>query len=116
MEEGRVRLLAMLFVIVGLSGLVWFAWGSKDGQEVMEIQDTGIDSVMGKRVSVSGTVVDVIHHGKVSFLRLSPASPFPIVSFDSINTTKNVKVRVTGRVKLYKGKPEIVVEKVTMLS
>lgn len=113
-----MRALALLIVVLGLAVLGWYAWGSKEGKDGTDIQSTtsqDSEPLMGSKVSISGTVVRIEDHGKVHFLKLSPAAQYPLVSFEPFEVSPKEKVKVTGKLKLYKGSPEVIVERITRI-
>ena len=72
----------------------------------------------GKTVTVSGFVADIYQSEKVAYLNFVekyPNNPFTAVifarqfsDFPEIEKYRNKKVEVTGRVSMYKGKPQII--------
>ena len=125
MEERRVRGIAVAMVLIGFSVLGWYAFHSRDGTPIQEIREIKVQDIkvqdlkepdagllVGSRISITGSVVRVEDHGKVHFLKLSPAAKFPLVSFDPVDVQRNEKVKVTGKVKMYKGSPELIVERI----
>ena len=116
MEERRLRVLALLFVTVGFGVLGMYAWFFQDGTNIEDVKGKDMTLLEGSRVSVTGSVVDVQQRGKVRFLRLSPAPQIPIISFQELKVEGKSMVKVSGKVKMYKGSPELVVEKVTRIS
>lgn len=116
MEERRLRVLALLLVAVGFGVLGVYAWLFQDGSNIEDVKGQDLASLEGTRLSITGSVVGVQKHGKVQFLRLSPAPQVPIVSFQDLNVEEKSMVKVSGKVKMYKGSPELVVEKVTRVS
>jgi hypothetical protein len=72
----------------------------------------------GKTVTVSGFVADIYQSEKVAYLNFVekfPNNPFTAVifarqfsDFPEIDNYRNRKVEVTGRVSMYKGKPQII--------
>jgi exonuclease III len=82
---------------------------------------------MGKTVTVTGTVVRTHDSGKATFLNFSQdwKGTFSAVIFSSLacdfpeapaTLLLNKEVRITGKIKDYKGSPEIVIEKLSQLA
>lgn len=127
MEERRIKVLAALMLLIGLIILSYLVWArSSDGSRVQvsagssyidsggrQSDAKGASEEDGSRVTVTGTVAQVIDRGKVSFLKMSPAAKYQLVSFDKIEAKEKDKVKVTGKVQTYKGKKEIVIDKIT---
>ena len=78
---------------------------------------------VGKQVTVEGIVVQVTHTSKSNTTFLNFCAPFPKHCFNAVvfknaqatfsdaASSEGKKVRVSGVVKLYQGKPEIVLDK-----
>jgi DNA/RNA endonuclease YhcR with UshA esterase domain len=108
---------------LGLSGLLvlaWFAAGQLAAQQLV-IRDSAAASHVGQTVTVEGMVASVhVARSGTTFLNFGAAYPnqtFTAVIFQSAASRfPNVKqwdgrrVRVSGEVRLYRGKPEIVLD------
>ena len=78
---------------------------------------------VGKQVTVEGVVVQVTHTAESNTTFLNLCAPFPKHCFNAVifksaqatfsdaASSEGKKVRVSGVVKLYQGKPEIVLDK-----
>jgi DNA/RNA endonuclease YhcR with UshA esterase domain len=78
---------------------------------------------VGKQVTVEGVVVQVTHSAKSNTTFLNFCAPFPKhcfnavvfesaqATFSDVASSEGKKVRVSGVVQLYQGKPEIVLTK-----
>jgi len=107
----------IFLLLIQLSALVW-------GAEIKATDVEAIKKSEGEFVSIIGDVYSTYKapSGKVRFLNLGPdyRTAFTVVIFTSdlnkfISTVgepttyyKDKKVKVEGRIKLYKGKPEII--------
>jgi hypothetical protein len=79
----------------------------------------------GKTVTVKGFVADIFKNEKVAFLNFVkkyPDNPFTGVifarkfdDFPDITKFKNKNVELTGRVSMYKGKPQIIINKTSQI-
>ncbi len=79
----------------------------------------------GKTVTVKGFVADIYKSDKVAYLNFVekyPNNPFTAVifarqfeDFPDINKLRNKDVEVTGRVSIYKGKPQIILNNPSQL-
>lgn len=96
-------------------------------EEITKNDEGRIDIINTKKVSdyinknaiVEGYVADVVIRPKVNYLNFDnkfPKQSFTAVifpkdaeKFDDLNTYKNKNARVKGKVHLYKGKPQIIV-------
>lgn len=132
MEERKVKVLATVILIVGLIALSYIIWagGSEDesSQEDSRI-DNGRSSQKtdsskkvgsgsdedGSRITITGKVTQVIDRGKVSFLKLSPASRYQLVSFDKLDIEEGSEVKISGKVQTYKGKREVIINKISVM-
>lgn len=89
-------------------------------KESIEIITTDeVNDYIDKKVVVRGYVADVAIRPKVNYLNFDKKFPdhtFTVVifpsdasKFDDLNEFKNKNVEVSGKIKLYKGKPQIIV-------
>jgi len=133
MEERKIKVLAAAILILGLLALAYIIWdrGSEGGKPAnsAQIEDsesnqksdssskkTASDSREdGSKITITGKVAQVIDRGKVSFLKMSPASKYQIVSFDKLDVEEGSEVEVTGKVQTYKGKKEVIIDKISVV-
>lgn len=113
MEERTIKRLALLSLIIGLAFLAYYAWNYNSAEDDLSIQENAAQPKENRRISVTGKVVRIDQKGKVKFIRLSPASKYQLVSFDELDLKTNEEVKLTGRFQTYKGKPEIIIDKIT---
>lgn len=107
MLERTIKMVAACSFIIGIAVLGWVMLSGNSAPE----NPVG-DQQEGSRITITGSVVRVDGTNKVYFIRLSPAPRYPVVSFDPVDLSMGDKVRITGRVKRYKGKLEVVAEKI----
>ncbi|MBN1633476.1 MAG: hypothetical protein JW917_04850 [Ignavibacteria bacterium] len=92
----------------------------KNVEELNEIISTkDVSDYIGKTLTVEGYIADVVTRPKVNYLNFDnkfPKHTFTAVifpkdaeNFDDLNMFKNKNVRVKGKIELYKGKPQIIV-------
>ncbi|MEK6959669.1 MAG: OB-fold nucleic acid binding domain-containing protein [Nanoarchaeota archaeon] len=131
MEERKVKILAAVILIAGLIALSYIIWaGGSEGKSSQkdpqssdrqpdhkaEVSSKRVNSGSvedGSRITITGKVTQVIDRGKVSFLKLSPASRYQLVSFDKIEVEEGSEVKISGKVQTYKGKKEIIIDKIS---
>jgi DNA/RNA endonuclease YhcR with UshA esterase domain len=93
---------------------------SEEIEESDEIISTKkVSDYIGKTVTVEGYVADVVKRPKVNYLNFDnkfPKHTFTVVifpkdeeNFEDLNTFKNKNVRAKGKIELYRGKPQIIV-------
>jgi len=113
MNERGIKLLAILCFCIGLASMwAYSSFVDQTGSTAQENLDCEDESSIGSMTTISGTVIRIDDKPKVHFLILSPTSLCPLVSFDPINAKPKDKVKVTGKIQSYKGKPEIIIQKV----
>lgn len=128
MEERKIKLLAFIALMVGMSVISCMVWAGKADQPVIKAktsadgpnprleggQKAGIGDAVpdGQRIESRGRVVQVLDRGKVSFLKLSPAARFQLVSFERLDLKEGDSVVVSGKVNTYQGKKEIIIDRV----
>lgn len=92
----------------------------EDFEESDEIISTKeVVDYIGKTITVEGYIADVVTRPKVNYLNFDnkfPKHTFTAVifpkdaeNFEDLNTFRNKNVRVKGKIELYKGKPQIIV-------
>lgn len=105
----------LLFILI-----VFFICSGSQGEEIVSWKDAG--KYINKTKTVEGVIVATYNSGKACFLNFHPdyKNNFSVVIFasdfdnfpDSPEDYYQFKtVRVTGKIKLYKGKPEIIASK-----
>ena len=117
MRERTLLKLALTVSIIGILGLFFLA-------ETVSVEETAISKLDGMgqegRVQLRGVVARVATKGNTTFLMLEKQEQVNIVLFsngaaiyDKLRTGENVSV--IGKVTKYKGKPEIVADKVVRI-
>lgn len=100
--------------------------GSKDNHSFLNEKPVAVISPLeagdynGKTVTVKGFVADIYQSEKVAYLNFVekyPNNPFTAVifarvfnDFPDIEKYRNKDIEVTGRISVYKGKPQIILE------
>lgn len=112
MNERAIKVLAILCFFLGLISMWGYSYLQDNFASMEKSLDCEDESAVGSVTTVKGTVVRLDDKPKVHFLILSPTSQCPLVSFDPIDAKPKDKVRVTGKIQSYKGKPEIIIQKV----
>lgn len=111
MSESTIRKICFFSSIIGIVVLYIFTLFLEPYQlSIASIMDTDI----GKMISVKGTVKSVYFSEKTLFFELHDnGRKIDVVSFDNkLNTTENSSITVIGRLSMYKGNAEIIVEKI----
>jgi len=118
-DESLVKL-SILTSIIGISGLLVFLFVSKPLQ--VRVQDID-ETLLGKRVEVSGKVEDLFSKNGHIFFYLRNVSKIKVVAFRS--TVKRLgledlrdgdSVKVIGTVERYRGEIEIITKDLRILS
>ena len=115
MDEAKTAVAAALIALVGVMLLYYFSQGS--GASQMKIGELGYKNI-GEKVEARGIIRSAKLSGKTCLMDFcetvsNESSCIAVVSFDRDYTKQaGYGARVTGEVQLYKGKLEIVAEKV----
>jgi DNA/RNA endonuclease YhcR with UshA esterase domain len=108
-----IRFLTLAGLLVGSLSITLFA------QTSTVIPDTEAEKHIGQNVTVEGVVTAVSTSRKgntfINFGGVYPNQTFtgwipagtPLATDDSISTLQGKKIKITGRIELYHGKPEI---------
>ncbi len=119
-----MRATVLLGLAVGTASLAVSALASAQQRG---IPDSAVAAYVGQTVAVEGTVASVhVTRGGTTFLNFGAAYPkqtFTAVIFSSAASRfpnpqqwEGKRVRVTGKVRLYRDRPEIVLESLSQLS
>lgn len=89
----------------------------EESDEIISTKDVG--DYIGKTVTVEGYVADVVIRPKVNYLNFDgkfPKHTFTAVifpkdaeNFEDLNVFRNKNVRVKGKIEMYRGRPQIIV-------
>lgn len=89
----------------------------EDSDEIISTKE--VSGYIGKTLTVEGYITDVVTRPKVNYLNFDnkfPKHTFTVVifpkdaeNFGDINTYKNKTVQAKGKIELYRGKPQIIV-------
>ncbi|MBI4141714.1 hypothetical protein HY484_02200 [Candidatus Woesearchaeota archaeon] len=66
-----------------------------------------------KMTAVTGAIVGVEHKEKFDIIKIMPAKPISVLSFEKTNLSTNEQVTIYGRLQDYNGKIELVASKIT---
>ncbi len=110
-SDSKLKKLSFLTALAGVVALYIF---SQTTEPYTISIDKIMDSDIGKRVVVEGIVKNIYENSSTLFFDLYGNShKISAVVFKNKHTVQeNIVVRVTGRVSLYKGRAEIIVEKI----
>lgn len=105
------KLLFRTALFVSIAGLLLLFIFSR----ISEIKEIGIDKIsrenLDEKIKTKGIVTDFTQKKNVNFIEMN-SSEIQIVFFDEIELKKGDLIEVTGEVKLYKGKLEVVANKI----
>lgn len=97
----------------------------KGTEQRKEITTKEVNDYINKTVTVKGYVAEVVLRPKVNYLNFDKKYPdntftaviFPddMYKFEDLMKYQNKNVKVTGRISLYKGKPQIVINSTSQL-
>lgn len=95
------------------------------GESKKEITTKEVNEYINKNVTVKGYVAEVVMRPKVNYLNFDKKYPdntftaviFPddMYKFEDLMKYQNKNVKVTGRISLYKGKPQIIINSVSQI-
>jgi len=111
MNEKVLLKIALVCSIVGLVGLFVFS-------KTIQIQEVAISKIDGTQqgvVKVFGTVASIRHAGQGMIVEVSQPSTITVFVSSNVSMVPGDKVEIIGRVDEYKGKQEIVAERIRIL-
>ncbi len=114
MQEPTLLRLAIVVAVIGLVAL--FVISATTELEVTNTYDIGRSDV-NKDVRITGQIISVKEFDKMLLLEVSQQKPVTVVMFkdgQGRSFATGDEVDITGQVKGYKGKLEIIAEKVKM--
>lgn len=115
MKDSTLIKLCLSISIIGLILLSLYA----ETVEASKIELSKIEEHLGKTITTSGTVKKITEKEGVSFIKISDnSSKTTIVIFDppKLNISQNDQIIVTGQVKIYKSKLEIIAERIDKIN
>ncbi|GEM_PF-6096613 len=66
-------------------------------------------------VQVTGTIIKITEKNKVSILIIQPNPSIPVIAFNTAELAQGQKVTITAKAQDYKGRLELVAEKIKIL-
>lgn len=112
MDERQLIGISLILGILGIIALYLIS-------ENTELWETPINKISGDKsgdiVKITGIVKNIVTKDKVSLITIEQPCTFPIVSFDRILVKEGDSIEVTGTIKEYNGKTEVVAEKIKIL-
>lgn len=111
MKESLILKIALICSLVGLIALYFIS--SKI--EVKDYKPSLLNKNIGEDVRLNGVVTKITDRGNVVFIEVSYKSPVTVVLFtddDNLKLKNGDNVEVVGEVQEYKGKNEIIAEKI----
>jgi len=114
MKENTLLKIALVCSLAGLFVLYFISTKI----DVKEYKPNILNKNVGDDVKLKGTVTKVTDKGNVVFIEVNQQSPVTVVIFAEDNNLKlnnGDNIEVIGEVQEYKGKPEIVANKVRVI-
>jgi len=84
-----------------------------------ELETTKIRNIQhsdDKDVRISGTVVEINKFDSVTVIRVAEESSIDTVSFSKVDVKVGDNVSITGQLRYYKNKPEIIIDKLRKIN
>ena len=114
MKETTLLKTALICSLVGLIALYFISTKA----EIGEYKPNPINKNIGEDVKLTGTITRISQKENVAFIELSHQSPITVVFFKE-NTNMNLKngdgIEVIGEVQEYKGKNEVIAQKIRVI-
>ena len=113
MKETTLLKIALLCSFLGLIAL-YFA---SENSEYKNYVPSALNKNVGDDVKLIGIISGINNVGEVTFIEIKTETPTTIVIFNDGNLTlnKNDKIEVLGEVQDYKGKEEIIVQRIRVI-
>ena len=112
MNESFLRKIS---VIVGITGiLILFAVSSFIELERIEIRN--LPDTADTDVHILGTIIEVKKFGVVTVIKVAEESSVDTVSFSKVDVKVGDTVSITGQIRYYKNKPEIIIDKIRKIN
>tara|TARA_Y100000031_G_C7863116_1_gene222850 strand:+ start:156 stop:494 length:339 start_codon:yes stop_codon:yes gene_type:complete len=107
MKDSTLMKFAIAWAMIGATMLFFFA----EISTAEEINGT-IDDYYGKEIAISGEIIKISPREKVTFLDVeTPWETVKVVTFDKLELN-GTKVRVQGKVDIYRGNFEIIASRI----
>ena len=113
MKETTLLKIALISSLVGMIALYFVSTQI----DVKDYKPTQLNENVGDDVKLIGTVTDIADRGSVIFIEVNQQNPVTVVLFtdDDIRLKSGDSVEVFGEVQEYKGKNEILAQKIRVL-
>ena len=113
MKETTLLRIALICSLVGLVAL-YFA---STKIELKEYVPNQLNKNIGDDVKLKGTITKITDKGDVVFLEINQNNPITVVLFtdDNLKLKNNETIEVFGKVEEYKGKEEIIAQKIRVI-
>jgi len=113
MKETILLKIALICSLLGL--VILFFISAKI--DVGDYKPHQLNDNVGEDVKLTGTIARISHHDGVAFIELRHQSPVTIVLFTNQNISLKVNdsIEVLGEVQDYKGKNEIIAQKIRVI-
>ena len=96
MTEKQLTILAIIITITGLLMLYYTLPQQKDEQTI----------------TITGRIISIEQKEKMSILKVDLKTPLKVISFKKTNSQKNSTAKITGKLKEYRGKIELIADSI----
>ena len=113
MRENTLLKIALICSLLGLSALYFISAKI----EINDYKPSVLSKNVGDDVKLEGQVMKITDNGDVIFVELSQQNPVTIVMFtnNNVQLRKGDDIEVIGKVQEYKGKSEIIAQKIRVV-
>lgn len=114
MKESALLKTALICSLIGLFALYFIS----EKIEVKDYKPSRLNENVGDDVRLTGTIIKISQNENVVFLEVDYQSPITIVMFtddEELGLKINDSIEVFGEVQEYKGKNEIIAQKVRVI-
>ena len=110
MKDSTLLKISLIWSTIGIFLLLFIS----EYTEPPKVKINNLEENLGKKVTIEGKVLSFNSKQKVTFIEVEDnTGKINVITFDKINTIrKNTKVKITGKVELYKGNLELVANKI----
>ena len=109
------RFLLKLSIFVSITGLlILFAISNSVELERIEIRNS--DDTTDKDIRIIGKIIEVKKFGAVTVIKVAEENSVDTVSFGKVDVKKGDKVSITGQLRYYKNRPEIIIDKIRKIN
>ena len=113
MKETTLLKIALICSLLGLA-VLYFISAKID---IKDYKPNQLNENVGDDVKLTGTITKISQNENVAFIEIDYGNPVTIVAFgsDDLKLKNNDTVEVIGKVQEYKGKNEIIAQKIRVL-